>query len=159
MAERSTSTDRTILKEIFPAIIGEGRVHLKIHRTGTIYQLVPKHVPYFAFQVDAFVAKNEDFAELVGACNICLDPLLNNIGTTEFGVLSWHCCRCTVAQKADSVCVFSKLCHGQGTCDMCHSPMLFEKVRRRGLETTIRFHRDATRSDEGDVSTDSSLHA
>ncbi|CAM9572020.1 unnamed protein product [Laminaria digitata] len=106
-------------------------------------------------KVAAFVEKNENLVELVGDCHICLEPLLNNIGTTKFGVLSWRC-RCTVAQKAHSACVFSKFCHGQGKCDMCHSPMKFEKTTRRGLETTIHFHRDVVQTDEGDVSSSGS---
>lgn len=88
-------------------------------------------------QVAAFVAKADNFVKLVGDCYICLEPLLNNIGTTKFGVVSWKC-RCTVPQKAHSACVFSKICHGQAACDMCHSPMEFEKTRRKGTQATIR---------------------
>ena len=105
--------------------------------------------------MDAFLAKTENFASLVGDCYICMDPLLNNIGTTKFGVLSWNC-RCSIPQKAHSACLFSKICHGQATCDMCHSPMLFEKTRRRGREATLRFHRSATRTDLSDASSSDS---
>eukprot|EP00752_Nemacystus_decipiens_P004796 g4364.t1 len=102
-------------------------------------------------KVAAFVAKHDNFVELVGDCYICLEPLLNNIGTTKFGVVSWRC-RCTVPQKAHSGCIFSKICHGQSLCDMCHSPMEFEKTRRKGSQATIRFHREALRADPGDAS-------
>ncbi|CAM9329485.1 unnamed protein product [Ectocarpus sp. 8 AP-2014] len=108
-------------------------------------------------KVAAFVAKNDNFVELVGDCYICLEPLLNNIGTTKFGVVSWRC-RCTIPQKAHSACVFSKICHvanSQGTCDMCDSPMMFEKTRRKGTQATIRFHRDEERADDADPSSDS----
>ncbi|CAM9897148.1 unnamed protein product [Ectocarpus fasciculatus] len=99
-------------------------------------------------KVAAFVAKNDNFVNLVGDCYFCLEPLLSNIGTTRFGVLSWRC-RCTVPPKAHSGCVFSKICHAgdrQGVCDMCGSPMVFEKTRRKGTQATIRFHRDEKRS-------------
>ncbi|CAM9413106.1 unnamed protein product [Ectocarpus sp. 8 AP-2014] len=72
-------------------------------------------------KVAAFVAKNDNFVELVGDCYICLEPLLNNNGSTKFGVLNWRC-RCRVPPKAHSGCVFSKMCHtgdGKGVCDMC----------------------------------------
>lgn len=85
----------------------------------------------------AFVAKTDNLVKLVGDCYICLEPLLNNIGTTKFGVVSWRC-RCTVPQKAHSACVFSKICHMEASCDMCHSPMKFEKTRRKGSQATIR---------------------
>ncbi|CAM9987945.1 unnamed protein product [Ectocarpus fasciculatus] len=110
-------------------------------------------------KVAAFVAKNDNFVDLVGDCYICLEPLLNNIGTTKFGVVSWRC-RCTVPQKAHSACVFSKICHvpnSQGTCDMCDSPMMFEKTRRKGTQATIRFHRDEERTDDADPSSDSEV--
>ncbi|CAN0226288.1 unnamed protein product [Scytosiphon promiscuus] len=104
-------------------------------------------------KVAAFVAKTDNFVDLVGDCYICLEPLLNNIGTTKFGVVSWKC-RCTVPQKAHSGCVFSKICHGQSTCGMCDSPMEFEKTRRKGTQATIRFHRGekATDSETSDSS-------
>lgn len=102
-------------------------------------------------KVDAFLSKTENFVSLVGDCYICMEPLLNNIGTTKFGVLSWKC-RCSIPQTAHSACLFSKVCHGQATCDMCHSPMLFEKTRRKGREATLRFHRSMARSDDGDAS-------
>lgn len=91
-------------------------------------------------QIAAFAAKYDNFVELVEDCYICLEPLLNNIGTTKFGVVSWKC-RCTVPQKAHSRCVFSKICHatnGQGKCDMCNSPMEFEKTTRKGTHAMIR---------------------
>lgn len=88
-------------------------------------------------QVAAFIAKSDNFVSLVGDCYICMEPLLNNIGTTKFGVVSWRC-RCTVPQKAHSACVFSKICHGRALCDMCQSPMEFEKTRRKGTQATIR---------------------
>ncbi|CBJ27752.1 hypothetical protein Esi_0084_0045 [Ectocarpus siliculosus] len=100
-------------------------------------------------KIAAFAEKHDNFVELVEDCYICLEPLLNNIGTTKFGVVSWKC-RCTVPQKAHSRCVFSKICHatnGQGKCDMCNSPMEFEKTTRKGTHAMIRFHRDETDKD------------
>lgn len=91
-------------------------------------------------QVDAFVARNENFVDLVGDCYICLDPLLNNIGTTKFGVVSWKC-RCTVPRKTHTGCLFSKICRaprGKALCDMCQSPIQFEKTMRGKSTVTIR---------------------
>ncbi|CAM9202764.1 unnamed protein product [Ectocarpus sp. 12 AP-2014] len=105
-------------------------------------------------KIAAFAEKHDNFVELVEDCYICLEPLLNNIGTTKFGVVSWKC-RCTVPQKAHSRCVFSKICHatnGQGKCDMCKSPMEFEKTTRKGTHAMIRFHRDETDKDAADWS-------
>ncbi|CAM9122361.1 unnamed protein product, partial [Ectocarpus sp. 4 AP-2014] len=105
-------------------------------------------------KIAAFAEKHDNFVELVEDCYICLEPLLNNIGTTKFGVVSWRC-RCTVPQKAHSRCVFSKICHatnGQGKCDMCKSPMEFEKTTRKGTHAMIRFHRDETAKDAADWS-------
>lgn len=99
-------------------------------------------------KVEAFVAKNEDFVSLVEDCYICLEPLLNNIGTPKFGVISWHC-RCTVAQKAHSACIFSKIYRGKAKCDMCSSPMMFENSRRRGSKATLLFYREG-KDVEGD---------
>lgn len=97
-------------------------------------------------KVEAFVAENEDFAQLVEDCYICMEPLLNNIGSTKFGVISWHC-RCTIAQKAHSACIFSKVSRGQMKCDMCNSQMFFEKSRRKGWKATIVFNREGQSSD------------
>ncbi|CAM9329411.1 unnamed protein product [Ectocarpus sp. 8 AP-2014] len=50
------------------------------------------------------------------------------------------------------------MCHtgdGKGVCDMCGSPMVFEKTRRKGTQATLRFHRDEKRADADDSSSDS----
>ncbi|CAM9910551.1 unnamed protein product [Ectocarpus sp. 6 AP-2014] len=50
------------------------------------------------------------------------------------------------------------MCHtgdGKGVCDMCDSPMVFEKTRRKGTQATLRFHRDEKRADADDSSSDS----
>lgn len=95
--------------------------------------------PLVFVQVAAFVVENENFADLVGDCYICLEPLLNNIGTTKFGVVSWKC-RCTVPQKAHTGCLFSKisLAVGGARCDMCNSPIKFEKTVGGRSSATIR---------------------
>lgn len=85
-----------------------------------------------------FVSKTPELAGLVDDCYICTEPLLNNIGTSEFGVVSWHC-RCTVAQKAHSACLFSKICHGDDMCDMCSSPMRFASPRANRSGVMIQF--------------------
>eukprot|EP00903_Cladosiphon_okamuranus_P018056 g16617.t1 len=95
-------------------------------------------------KVAAFIAKNKSFVDLVGDCYICLEPLLNNIGTTKFGVVSWKC-RCTVPQKAHTGCLFSKISrqtNGQATCDMCSSPIKFERTLGGRSTATIRFVED-----------------
>eukprot|EP00752_Nemacystus_decipiens_P012357 g10954.t1 len=86
-------------------------------------------------QVIKFIAESRSFAE----CYICSEPLLNNIRNSTFGVVSWSC-RCVVARKAHSACIFSKICHGQPNCDMCHTPMSFAKTSGDGQEVTIRVH-------------------
>lgn len=88
-------------------------------------------------KVAEFVEKTPELANLIENCYICMEPLLNNIGTPKFGVLSWHC-RCTVAQTAHSACLFPKICSGESKCDMCSSPMLFESPRGNRNEATIK---------------------
>lgn len=88
-------------------------------------------------KVDEFVAKTPDFATLIDDCYICMEPLLNNIGTTKFGVISWQC-RCTVAQKAHASCLFSKICRSS-KCDMCNSPILFDSPRANRDAAQVRF--------------------
>lgn len=98
--------------------------------------ILPERLGLFPLpQVIKFIAESGSFAE----CYVCSEPLLNNIGNSKFGVMSWSC-RCTVARKAHSACIFSKLCHGQPDCDMCHTPMSFAKASGNGQEVTIRVH-------------------
>lgn len=95
-------------------------------------------------KVAEFVGKTPELADLVDDCYICMEPLLNNIGTSKFGVLSWHC-RCTVAQKAHSSCLLAKICRGD-KCDMCSSPMMFESPRGTRNEATIKLFRKKKKS-------------
>ncbi|CAM9998425.1 unnamed protein product, partial [Ectocarpus sp. 13 AM-2016] len=50
------------------------------------------------------------------------------------------------------------MCHtgdGKGECDVCGSPMVFEKTRRKGKQAALRFNRDEKRADADDSSSNS----
>ncbi|CAB1120613.1 unnamed protein product [Ectocarpus sp. CCAP 1310/34] len=48
---------------------------------------------------------------------------------------------------------------GKGACDICGSPMVFEKTMRKGKQATLQFHRDEKRTDADDSSRGSDMES
>lgn len=60
--------------------------------------------------------------ELDGICDICYDPLLQDIGKPSFGVTSYHC-KCSVVRMIHVPCCFSS--RSKAKCAYCREEVVF----------------------------------